>query len=89
MIQFTGDLLQKNHINMSDAQFLSLVSHLSAMVNRSVNKEPIAPIDKNLFTEVSTQSIELADRICKRLEDLHEDEKYLLSVHFEAAKMNL
>lgn len=87
LIQFTRELLEKEQIHLSDSQLLSLTSHLSAMVYRSINKEPLAPIDKALFSEVSDQSIELAAKICGRLEGLQDDEKYLLSIHFESAKM--
>ncbi|MGX6445486.1 PRD domain-containing protein [Neobacillus sp. K501] len=88
LLQFTEDLLKKSEIKMNDAQCLSLVSHLSAMVYRSINKEPINPIDKEMFNEVSSESINLAEMVSSKLPDLHEDEKYLLSIHFESAKMN-
>lgn len=82
----TKKLLKKSGIIMSEPQWLSMVSHISAMVYRSVHKEYIQPLDKNLFNEVSKESIELASQICSMLENLHKDEKYLLSIHFEAAK---
>ncbi|PAF14800.1 hypothetical protein CHH59_07000 [Shouchella clausii] len=87
VMRFTENLLRQEHIQMTDAQKLSLLSHLSAMVYRSTHKERIEPIDKHLFQEVSKQSIEMAEKVCNRLTDLHEDEKYLLSIHFETAKM--
>lgn len=82
----TKKLLADSEITMSEPQWLSLVSHISAMVYRSLNKEYIQPLDKNLFKEVSYESIELANQVCSLLEGLHEDEKYLISIHFEAAK---
>lgn len=87
LIQFTRELLEEEQIHLSDSQLLSLTSHLSAMVYRSINNEQLAPIDKVLFSEVSDESIELAAKICGRLKGLQDDEKYLLSIHFESAKM--
>lgn len=80
--------LEEAHIQMTDTQWLSLVSHLSAMVHRSIHREMIEPLEKSLFSEVSSESINLSSKVCTMLENLHEDEKYLLSIHFESAKMN-
>ncbi|SDY14958.1 PRD domain protein EF_0829/AHA_3910 [Evansella caseinilytica] len=87
MLAITQSLLAAVGISMSEAQWLSLVSHLSAMVYRSVNNDPIPPVDKGMFQEVSAESIELAAKVCEMLPELHEDEKYLLSIHFESAKI--
>ncbi|GIN62603.1 PRD domain-containing protein [Robertmurraya siralis] len=87
VMKYTERLLSEERIKMTDAQMLSLLSHISAMVYRSKYKEMIQPVDKNLFQEVSKQSIEMAGKVCKKLPHLHEDEKYLLSIHFETAKI--
>jgi PRD domain protein (TIGR03582 family) len=87
VMTFLNALLVQENIQMTDAQRLSLTSHISAMVYRSKHKESIQPIDKNIFQEVSNESIEMASRVCGLLPDLHDDEKYLLSIHFESAKM--
>ncbi len=81
------ELLKQANIQMTDAQWLSLVSHLSGMVYRSTHKKFIDPIDKELFNEVSSDSIKLAEKVCNLFNDLHEDEKYLLSIHFESARL--
>lgn len=86
ILEDTEKLLVDSGFKMSEPQRLSLVSHISAMVYRSLNKEYIQALDKDLFNEVSRNSIELATQVCSMLDDLHEDEKYLLSIHFEAAK---
>ncbi len=84
---FMNELLTRAKIQMTDAQKLALLSHVSAMIYRSNHKEMIQAIDKTLFQEFSNESIEMASKVCGRIPDLHEDEKYLLSIHFEAAKM--
>lgn len=88
ILQYTKTMMNEANIKMNDTQWLALVSHLSAMVYRSVKHELINSIDKTLFSEISSESIELSGRVCELLENLHEDEKYLLSIHFETAKMN-
>ncbi|MFB7141652.1 PRD domain-containing protein [Gottfriedia sp. NPDC056225] len=72
----------------TDLQWLSLVSHVSAMVNRSVKIELIQGLNASLFSEVSNASIEMAKLVCDWLPQLHEDEKYLLAIHFETIKNN-
>lgn len=79
-------LLEKENILLTEPQVLSLASHLSAMVHRSLNGGEIPPIDKELFSEISEHSLELAEQVCFMLPNLDEGEKYLLSIHFESAK---
>ncbi len=89
MMEYVESQLSKENILMTDAQKLSLLSHVSAMVYRSRHQEMVQPVDKVLFQEVSKESIEMAGRVCGKLQNLHEDEKYLLSIHFETAKFNI
>jgi PRD domain protein (TIGR03582 family) len=79
-------LVSENQMKPTDVQWLSLVSHVSAMVNRSVSKESIQDLNEELFSEVSHSSIEMAKLVCSWLPHLHKDEKYLLSIHFETIK---
>ncbi|MGG3563262.1 PRD domain-containing protein [Neobacillus rhizosphaerae] len=81
-------LCEAEQITMTDVQKLSLLSHLSAMVHRSLTGEQLAPIDRALFSEISTQSFTIAKKIKEFLPNLEEDEIYLLSIHFEVAKQN-
>lgn len=89
MMEYVESQLSKENIQMTEAQKLSLLSHVSAMVYRSRHQEMVQPVDKVLFQEVSKDSIEMASRVCGKLQNLHEDEKYLLSIHFETAKFNI
>ncbi|WP_026581371.1 PRD domain-containing protein [Bacillus sp. J33] len=88
VMQFAVQLMSQENIKMTDAQLLSLLSHISAMIYRSKHKEEIQPVDASLFQEVSDGSIDMAKLVCGLISDLHDDEKYLLSIHFESAKMN-
>ncbi|MFY2157210.1 PRD domain-containing protein [Cytobacillus firmus] len=88
MMIYVESQLSKENIQMTEAQKLSLLSHVSAMVYRSKHQELVQPVDKILFQEVSKESIEMASKVCSKLQNLHEDEKYLLSIHFETAKFN-
>ena len=88
VLTYSKDLLDAEKIVMTEPQRLSFISHVSGMVYRSTHKEGIPAIDKEIFSEVPQDSIIMASDICKQLPDLHDDEKYLLSIHFEAAKLN-
>ncbi|MCZ8540522.1 PRD domain-containing protein [Psychrobacillus sp. FSL K6-2365] len=88
VLTYSKDFLESKKVLMTVPQWLSFVSHISGMVYRSTNEEPIQSVEKEIFNEVSSESIEMASEICKQLSNLHEDEKYLLSIHFEAAKLN-
>jgi PRD domain protein (TIGR03582 family) len=87
VLSYVQQLLQKECIQMTEAQWISLVSHVSGMVYRSIHGEAIPAIDTTMFEEVSSHSIELAEEVCRLLPRLQEDEKYLLSIHFESAKL--
>ncbi|WP_430535186.1 hypothetical protein [Listeria rocourtiae] len=75
-------------ITLESAQELGLASHISAMIRRGREREELKIEDKELFDEVSMESLYLAARICEMVPGIHEDEKYLLSTHFEIAKLN-
>ena len=75
-------------ILMTDVQQLSLLSHLSAMVQRSLTGEKLIPIDRSIFSKVSRGSLSAAKKVKDSLKNLEEDEIYLLSIHFEAAKQS-
>lgn len=86
--EITLKLLTEEGINMTLVQKLTLSSHICAMVDRNFDGGEIPDVDEELFSEVSNHSISLADQICQLLPNLAKSEKYLLSVHFEAAKLN-
>lgn len=83
------ELMEEAGIPVSPEQQMTLTSHVCAMVDRSVNGGEIPFIDKEMFSEVSSHSIELAASVCNRLTNLVDGEKYLLSIHFESAKLQI
>jgi len=84
----TLTLLQDAGIQMTLLQRLTLSSHICAMVDRNFDGGEIPHIDKEMFSEVSKQSIDLAGQVCQWLPNLVEGEKYLLSIHFESARLS-
>lgn len=88
ILDYSKRYLKDEKIMMTEPQWLSFVSHVSGMVYRSVNNEKIPAVEKEIFSEISKDSIKMASVICNQLSDLQDDEKYLLSIHFEAAKQN-
>jgi len=88
VFKLAQDLCSAENIKMTDVQELSLLSHLSAMVHRSLTGEKLAPIDIALFSEVSGEALAIAKKVKESLTHLEEAEIYLLSIHFEVAKQN-
>lgn len=81
-------LCEEENIVMTDVQKLSLLYHLSAMVDRSLTEERLVPIDRSIFSGISMESLSIAKKVKESLDNLEDDEIYLLSIHFEAAKQN-
>jgi PRD domain protein (TIGR03582 family) len=41
-----------------------------------------------MFSEVSKEALQLADGVVRKIDNLSQDEMYVLSIHFETAKQN-
>ncbi|WP_042221902.1 PRD domain-containing protein [Oceanobacillus manasiensis] len=80
---------KEKRIYMTDSQLLAVLSHISAMVHRSLTGEKLIGFDHKIFASVSDESLSIARKVKDLLDGLEEDEIYLLSIHFEAAKENL
>lgn len=81
-------MLNADNIYTNAVQQQMLVSHVRAMVLRSITGEPLPEVDKSLFDEISAESMQLAKKVVDRFTTLPIEEIYLLSVHFEVAKDN-
>lgn len=88
VMQEIADELSNLHIVPSVLQWQILLNHVNEMVMRSKEKTTIPQVDAQLFSEISPASLQLAEKIVTRIGHLAQDEKYLLSIHFEAAKGN-
>lgn len=88
VLNYSKKLFNTKSIVITESQWLSFVSHVSGMVYRSIHNEKIPAVEKEMFNEVSQDSIAMASIVCSQLSNLQDDEKYLLSIHFEAAKLN-
>jgi len=86
-LQFTFDQLECNHLQIEGYRWQALANHVVTMVDRSVTGEVFMDVDIALFYEVSAHSIEMADEIVHHIGNLDDREKFLLSVHFEIAKV--
>ncbi|OUM86707.1 PRD domain-containing protein [Parageobacillus thermoglucosidasius] len=86
--EFAIKQMENEKIYMTDFQRVSLLSHISGMVYRSVTGEKLFAIDHNLFAGISNESLHIAKKIKEYIGNLPEDEIYLLSIHFENAKRN-
>ncbi len=81
-------MLNAENIFTNDVQQQMLTSHIRAMVLRSITGESLPEVDKSLFDEISTHSMQMAQQVVDKFANLPIEEAYLLSVHFEVAKDN-
>ncbi|WP_413731007.1 glycine dehydrogenase [Sodalis sp. RH22] len=81
-------MLTERNIRINHVQDQMLHSHVRAMVMRSLTGEPLPEVDKELFDEISADSMAMAEAVVNLLDNLPIEEAYLLSVHFEVAKDN-
>lgn len=81
-------MLNAENIFTNDVQQQMLASHVKAMVLRSITGEPLPEVEKELFDEISAESMRMAERVVDLFGNLPIEEAYLLSVHFEVAKDN-
>ncbi|CAM3677452.1 glycine dehydrogenase [Rouxiella silvae] len=81
-------MLNAENIFTNDVQQQMLTSHVKAMVLRSITGEPLPEVEKELFDEISAESMTMAEKVVEMLDNLPIEEAYLLSVHFEVAKDN-
>lgn len=80
--------LMKVSITPTDLQWTILINHLNEMIKRSKEQETIPEVDPEMFSEVSSEALKLADGVVRKINNLSQDEMYVLSIHFETAKQN-
>ena len=86
-LAYTAALVRENGISIEGYKWQALANHVVAMVNRSITKEVFRDIDPSMFRDISSDSICLAEQVAEHIGGLDDSEKYLLSVHFEVAKV--
>ncbi|MEM5198995.1 transcriptional antiterminator, partial [Enterococcus faecium] len=55
---------------------------------RSREGTTLAGVDRTLFTELTPETLKIAQETTEAIGQLSEDEWYVLAVHFEVAKQN-
>lgn len=88
VIEYTNMILEEADINPTELQWTILINHLSEMISREKEQRFIDSVDAEMFSEVSQESLTIADKIVKKIGHLPKDEMYVLSIHFESAKQN-
>lgn len=66
-----------------------LTSHVRAMALRSLTGEALPEVEAELFEDISSESMGLAQQVVDLFGNLPKEEAWLLSVHFEVAKENV
>ena len=87
VIAFTDEKTRAAGIQLTELQWTVFINHLNEMIIRSVNAEKMSGVDPTLFTEVSADSLQIAKDIVTMIGNLAEEETYVLSIHFESAKL--
>ncbi|CRH17922.1 transcriptional regulator [Carnobacterium maltaromaticum] len=80
--------MEEKAIYPTEVQLVVLTNHLGEMVRRSKESEAIMKIDPDMFNEVSIEALAISEAITQEIGNLADDEKYVLSIHFETAKQN-
>ena len=75
-------------IEPTELQWTILINHLNEMLNRSREGTTLAGVDRTLFTELTPETLKIAQETTEAIGQLSEDEWYVLAVHFEVAKQN-
>jgi PRD domain protein (TIGR03582 family) len=75
-------------IEPTELKWTILINHLNEMLKRSKEQETIPEVDPEMFSEVSKEALQLADGVVRKIDNLSQDEMYVLSIHFETAKQN-
>jgi PRD domain protein (TIGR03582 family) len=76
-------------IQFTETQKQVLANHLIEMLQRSKTGEALPAVDPAMFAEVSKKSLDLAQQVVDAVGNLADSEKYVLSIHFEAAQNQL
>ncbi len=88
VVKLSIDWMAEQNAYPTEAQKKALTSHVNAMVLRANNMgNPLPEVEADLFDEISESSLNLAKRVVNLLVGLPIEEAYLLSVHFEVAKV--
>lgn len=83
-----NQLLAAEKIQPTELQWTILINHVNEMIKRSVAGEEMSGVDPEMFAEVSEQALVIADKVVQHIGNLPQAEKYVLSIHFEAARQN-
>lgn len=87
-LAFTLNEMQTFNIVPTDVQVTVLSNHIAEMITRSKSGEKLMDVDPEMFKEVSSEAMTIADDLVKHIGNLADSEKYVVSIHFEAAKNN-
>lgn len=80
--------LKENQIQQNEVQKEMLLSHVTAMVSRAKTLEKLPGVDPLMFSELSDQSMLLAQKTINLFNNLPIEEAYLLAIHYEVALNN-
>ena len=83
-----SELYAARAIRPNAVQQQMLASHVRAMALRSLTGEALPEVDAELFEEISTAAMALAQQVVDLFGNLPVEEAWLLSVHIDVAREN-
>lgn len=89
LVNFTENLLEQEHLQPTEIQWKILVNHLDEMIRRSKTGEKLPEMDINLFSDLSKKSMKMAEKVVQSVQNLEDNEQFLLAVHFENIQGNI
>lgn len=88
ILRFALTEMKADNIEPDLTQVVILANHIGEMVDRSKQHEKLMDVDVSLFDKVSPEALQIAQDVVDQIGGLATSEKYVLSIHFEAAKNN-
>ena len=81
-------IYQQHGIQPNAVQQQMLQSHVTAMASRSLSGEPLPDVEAELFEDIPSETLALAQQVVDLFGNLPREEAWLLSVHIEVARSN-
>lgn len=88
LIEYTEKTLVNIGITPEELQWTMLINHLNEMIRREKDQQCLGNVDPEMFSEISQESLTIAENIAAQIGQLPKDEVYVLSIHFEMFKQN-
>lgn len=84
-IERADQMAKDTGLKITGSKWEALANHVVAMVDRSITGDKLFGMDSQAFSAVSNRAMKMAEDLVEFIGNIEEDEKYLMSVHFQAS----